>query len=244
MEDQILKEIKAIRHLLSEMLGTADLPAKEKFSKEAVAKVAIEFRKMAIARGEWLSSDDIDKVIKNAPWRAGKVIMEKFGFTNCFKQGHTWYFNKKDLIELNKELKERNINLKQYIELLEDQAKFEKLVNSINLPKKSKTRKHFKIPEGLRDITSKPYTVAEEPISKEIETLLEDYKKFDLSEYIDLYEKKTYAMFKYDYHLDRYLKPELKKYCRDWCFKYNYANDAFKRIKEIKAQEFGLKGGC
>lgn len=33
----------------------------------------------------------------------------------------------------------------------------------------------------------------------EIETLLEEYKKFDLSEYIDLYENMTYSIFKYNY---------------------------------------------
>jgi hypothetical protein len=48
---------------------------------------------------------------------------------------------------------------------------------------------------------------------------VEEYKKFDLSEYIDLYDGKTHALFKYDYSFDRYLKPELKKFCKDWSFK-------------------------
>jgi len=39
------------------------------------------------------------------------------------------------LIVLNKELKERNIVFKDYVELVEDQEKFEKLANNINLPK-------------------------------------------------------------------------------------------------------------
>lgn len=63
---------------------------------------------------------------------------------------------------------------------------------------------------------------------------MEEYKKFNLSEYIDLFERKTYASFKYDYQLDRYLKPELKKYCKDWCFKFNYAQSAMKRLKELE----------
>ena len=45
----------------------------------------------------------------------------------------------------------------------------------------------------------------EDLVRKEIETLMEEYKKFDLSEYIDLYEGKTHALFKYNYSFDRYL---------------------------------------
>ena len=146
MEDKILKEIKQIRRLLSELVGTSELPASQKFSKEAIAKTAKEFQKMSIERGEWLSDDGIRKVIKHASWRSGKLIVEKFGFTNYFKRGHTLYLNRKDLIALNKELKERNINLEKYEELLADQAKFEKLVQNIQFPKGTKTKKHFKIP--------------------------------------------------------------------------------------------------
>jgi len=65
---------------------------------------------------------------------------------------------------------------------------------------------------------------------------LEAYRKYDLSQYIDLYEGETYALFKYDYSFDRYLKPELKKFCKDWCFKFNYANTALKRIIELKEE--------
>ncbi|MCX6225965.1 MAG: hypothetical protein NTV01_14635 [Bacteroidia bacterium] len=61
--------------------------------------------------------------------------------------------------------------------------------------------------------------------------------KFALSEYIDLYERKTHALFKFDYSFDRYLKPELKKYCKDWTFKFNYANHALKRILELKPSD-------
>jgi hypothetical protein len=121
--------------------------------------------------------------------------------------------------------------------ILNDKEKFQKYVNGIILLKGKKTRKHFKIPESLRDIFSKPYSATtEELVRKEIETLTEEYKKFDLSEYIDLFEGKTYAMFKYDYLFDRYLKPELKKFCKDWSFKFNYANNALKRILELKVE--------
>lgn len=55
MEEKIYNEVKLIKKLLSEMLGTSELPVKEKFSKIAITKAAKEYRKMAIERGEWLS---------------------------------------------------------------------------------------------------------------------------------------------------------------------------------------------
>ena len=111
MEDKILIELKQIRKLLSEVVGTTDLPVTHKFSKEALSKAAKEFRKLSIERGQWIPSHDIKKIIKHAHWNSTKIIIEKFESTNYFKRGSTFYFNKKDLVELNKELKKRNINL-------------------------------------------------------------------------------------------------------------------------------------
>ena len=64
---------------------------------------------------------------------------------------------------------------------------------------------------------------------------MEECIKFDLSKYIKQYEGKTYANFNYDYTYDHYLKPELRKFCKEWYFKFNYANNALKKINEIKA---------
>ncbi len=238
MDDKILNEIKQIKQLLSKLVGTSDLSANQKFSKEAIAKAAKEFQRLSIERGEWLSSDeDIRKLINNAPWRSGKFLIENFSFSNYFKRGKHFFLNKKDLIAISKELKERKINLKKYTELLADKAKFEKYINSINLPGGKKNKKHFKIPEGLRDINSTPYSgTMKELVNKEIETLMAEYEKYNLSEFIDLYQGKTYALFKYDYSFDRYLKPELKKHCKDWCFRYNYAINALKKILDYKAE--------
>lgn len=235
MEEKILKELKQIRVLLAELTGTSDLPASDRFSKEAVAKAAKEYRTLAIQRGEWIQSSDIHKVIRNAPWNCSKIIIEKFGFTNYFKRGNSFYFNRKDLLALGKELKDRKIDLKKYVELVEDQEKFMKYLAGIILPKGTKTKKHFKIPESLRDIFSTPYSPpTEQLVRDEIQVLMEEYQKFHLSEYIDLYHDRNYGLFKYDYHFDRYIKPEVKKFCKDWVFKFNYANEALKRILELK----------
>lgn len=234
MEEKVYKELKQIRSLLSELVGSSELPANKRFSKEAIAKAAKEFRKLSIERGEWLSIHDIDKVIKNAPWQSGKIIIDKFEFTNYFIRGKSYYFNRKDLVALNKELKKKDINLNEYSELLDDQAKFEKYVSNIKL---SKGKRHLRIPASLKDINSKPYPhPPEELVRSEITKLLDEYEKFDLSEYISLYENRTYAMFKFDYTFDRYLEPKLKKYCKDWSFKFNYANDALKKILKQKTE--------
>lgn len=236
MEEKVLKELIGIKKILSELIGTSELSTKERFSKAAITNAAKEYRKMAIERGEWLKGYEISKVIRNAPRRADKVIIEKFGFTNYFKQGKTNYFNRKDLVALNKELKNKNINLSEYYVLLESQANFEKYRKRAeeNVCKKSKTR--YSIPENLKNLNSKHYPPpSKEVIIAEISGLKEEFKKFDLVEYISFFEKETYAWFKYDYKFDRYLDPKLKKYCKDWCFKFNYANDALKKIRDIEA---------
>ncbi len=105
----------------------------------------------------------------------------------------------------------------KYNELLRDKEKFQNYIDSILLKPGAKSRKRFKIPEGLESIFSVPYSLPiEEQIKEEITVLIDEYMKFNLSEYVNLYEWKTYALFKYQYAFDRYLKPELKK----WVFNF------------------------
>lgn len=237
-EDKILTELKQLKRLFTVLLGTEDQPAKEKFSRAAVTKAATEFKKMQAARGEWVQNYDVDKIIKNAPYAPAKLLIEEFKFKNYFKRGSTYYFKKKDLIDLNKELKKRNINLKKYNELLRDKEKFWKYIDSINQPEGSMKRRRYKIPEGLENIFSEPYSPPnEELVKSEIKSMLEEYEKFEMSEYVDLFEKRTYAMFKYIYHWDKYIEPNIKKHCKQWCEKFNYANQALKKILEQKKEK-------
>lgn len=234
-EDRILSELKQLKRLFAVMLGTEDQPAKEKFSKTAIIKASIEFKKMQAARGEWVSSGEVGNVIKHAPYNSAKLLIEEFQFKNYFKRGSTYYFKRKDLIDLNKELKKRNINLETYSDLLQDKEKFQKYIDSVSDPEGNKKRRRFKIPEGLENIFSEPYSPPNEDLVRnEIEALWEEYEKFNLSEYVDLYYKKTYAVFKYIYHWDRYLDPKIKKQSKQWCEKFNYAQTALKRIIELK----------
>ena len=48
MEQEILSEIKAFKKLLAKVVGTSDLPARQQFSKEVIAKAAKEYEKLSI----------------------------------------------------------------------------------------------------------------------------------------------------------------------------------------------------
>lgn len=139
MEKQILQEIRELRATLARVIGTDDLATKEQFSIEALDKAAADFKKMSIERGDWLKDEDIHKIIKGSHYHSGNFIRSEFRFKNFFKRGRTYYYYKKDIIALAKELKERNVNLGRYMELKEDQAKFKKYISTI--PQKKKERK-------------------------------------------------------------------------------------------------------
>jgi len=61
---------------------------------------------------------------------------------------------------------------------------FQKYIDSISNPTGKRPRRHFRIPEELRDVFSKPYSApTEELVRNEIVALMEEYEKFDLSEF-------------------------------------------------------------
>lgn len=233
MEEQILKEVAQIKQYLARIVGTSNLPKREQFSKKALDKTAVEFRKLETERKEWIPQDEIHRVIRNAPWHAGKFIIEKFGFNNYFKYGRTLYFNRKDLVDLKNELKVRNVNLNRYMELLEDQEKFKKKIDALKASGGRRGR-GFKVPEGLKDIVITPYSPPDEKIVEDhIESLLEQFEKENLNKYIDIYES-NYAMVKFECHFERYFDKDLRKKCRRWCDDFNYAQNALKEIKRAK----------
>jgi hypothetical protein len=67
-EDKILAELKQLRRLFTVLLGTEDIPAREKFSSAVITKAASEFKKMQAARGEWVQNYEVDKIIKHEPY--------------------------------------------------------------------------------------------------------------------------------------------------------------------------------
>jgi hypothetical protein len=233
-DKQILKELKDLKDLFSKLMGTSDLPVKERFSKEAIAKVAKEFQKLAIERGEWVTDYDIGKYIRNAPYRAGAFIINEFAFKNYFKKGaHHYFFYKKDLIALGTELKKRDVNLNRYSELKADQTKFKTYVATVFQKGKPKG-KAYKLPEYLNCITTSPVPMPEvEIVREDLTNLKDEFFKNKLAAYIDIYDG-NHAMAKYYYRYDRYMKPELKRQIKRWVDNFNIANSVLEEITKKK----------
>ena len=61
MEEKILNELRQVSRSLFEIIGTEDQPAKQKFSKEAIAKEAKEYRKLSIERGKWIQGYEVER---------------------------------------------------------------------------------------------------------------------------------------------------------------------------------------
>jgi len=231
MSEEILKELEQIRLVLAKIIGTADQSAENRFSEEALDKAAKEFLKMSVERGEWVEDVEISKFIKNSFYRPGDFIRKEFAFANWFKRGREYLYSKKDLIALNHELIKRNINLKRYQEFLYDKAMFEKKRASENSPKKPKSQgKHFKIPTGLKNITTTEIPKPDpEIVKQDLIRLKQEFKAAKFESYIDIY-KGTHAMLKNIYIYQKYLEPGFKRKCDKWCYDFNYANDALKSI--------------
>ena len=242
MEKELLSQIKELKAIIAQLVGTSDLPLKERFSKEALAKAAKEFQNLSIERGEWVKDYDISKHIRNAGYRAGAFIRTEFAFSNYFKKGRVYYYNRKDLMALGKELKQRNVDLSRYIELKEDQAKFKKyLAVALDNNKQNTKRKSFNIPEYVRDIiTSSPKAPSPDIIRQNIKALKEEFFQLKLEDYVDIY-KNNYGMMKYAYHFEKYLAPELKRKSKKWCEDFNYANHALELITKKRETFIPIK---
>ena len=232
MQKELLSEIRELKSAIAALIGTSDLPPGEQFSKEALDKAAKQFQKLSIERGEWISDGDIHKYIKKAHYRAGTFIIREFNFTNYFRRGQSYYFNKKDIIALSKELKDRNIDLGRYMELIDDKIKFKKSLTSAKENKKKK--KSFHIPKDIKDITTSPIPMpSAEIIREDLKRLKEEFFQYKLADYIDIYED-NYAIMKHIYWFEKYIDPVFKKRCRKWCEDFKYANHALEEVTKKK----------
>jgi hypothetical protein len=235
MQKEILHEIKELKAAIAQLIGTSDLLPEEQFSRDALNKAAKQFQKLSTERGEWIGDEDIDKYIKNADYRPGNFIIKEFGFTNYYKKGHYYYFNKKDIVALAKELKERNINLGRYMDYVKDQASFKKSLEKAAENKNAKKmKKAFRLPNDLKEFESSPVRTPDPDIIREdIKRLKEDFFQLKLDDYVDIY-KGNYGMMKHIYWCEKYLEPGLKKRCRKWCDDFNYANHALEVVTKKK----------
>ena len=242
MQKEILSEIKELRTALTQVLGISDLPPDQQFLKEALNKAAKEFQKLNIERGQWVADHSVGKYIKNAGYRAGAFIRQEFGFSNYFKRGQTYYYSKKDLISLGKELKERNVDLGRYMEFIEDRTKFKKYMSEAAQNNKGKLKnKSYKLPADVNNITTSPPPMPGASVIREdINRLKEEFFQYKFSDYIDIY-KDNYAMTKFIYHFEKYLEPGLKRRCKKWCDDFNYANHALEEVTKKKEKFIPVK---
>jgi hypothetical protein len=230
MQKQILSELKELRYAISKIAGTCDLPAEIQFSFAALDKAASEFKKMQIARGEWIPENEIYKYVKNAGWSSGSFVRTELRFSNYFKHGRSYFYNKTDLIALSKELKDRNVNLSRYIEYKTSEAAFKKKVTEAAKNKKANKRRPYELPDELREITTSETPLPSVDLVKaDIKSLEDEFFKSDLAQYIDIYQG-CYAMMKSDYMFMKYRNKELGSKCRKWCDNFNYANNALKAL--------------
>jgi len=234
MEEQILKEIKELKSIIATLVGSADLPKKDQFSKETLEKSAKQFKKLSAERGEWVKDGDLSKYFKGAPYHMGRVIRNELSFTHYFKQGYEYYYNKKDLLDLKRELVKRNVDLPTFVRYIEEQAKFKKLIETANAKMKGKGKsRRFVLPDDLTDIPEcSPAKLPPIDVVKEhIQNLKEQFKRDNLSEYIDIH-KDRFAMRKDMSYYDRYHPTGLTNMCRKWCDDFNHANDTLYKIKQ------------
>jgi hypothetical protein len=238
MQKQVLSELKELRSILTQLVGTADQPGQDQFSKEALAKASKLFIRMAAQRGEWVKEDELGKYIK-ADWRAGSFIRSEFGFNACIKDGHYYLYNKKALQKLGVELKARNIDLKRYMEYKRSESDFQK---KLSANKKSfKGKRAYEMPSDLKNITtSSPPIPDVEIVKKDLERLKAEFFELKMAEYIDIY-RGNHAMVKFIYHFEKYIEPQIKRRCKKWCEDFNYANHALELITQKKETFIPIK---
>ena len=238
MEKQILSEIKELRRILSQLIGTSDLEKNDQFSKESLDRAAKQFMKMAAQRGEWVKEDELGRYIK-ADWRAGVFIRSEFGFNACIKDGHYYLYNKKALQKLGQELKAKNIDLKRYMEYKRSEIEFQKKL-AVN-KKSSKGKRPYELPPDLKNITTSPPPIPDvDVVKKDLEQLKTEFFQHKMAEYIDIY-KGNHAMMKFIYHFEKYIEPQTKRRCKKWCEDFNYANHALELITKKKETFIPIK---
>jgi hypothetical protein len=226
MENQILSEIKELKKILSQLIGTSELQKKDQFSKESLERAAKQFKKMAAQRGDWVKEDELDKYIKG--WKAGNFIRSEFGFNACIKNGRSYLYNKKGLQKLGQELKARNIELSRYMEYRRSEAEFQKKLSANK--KLTKNKRPYELPSDLKDITTSPPPTPDVALVKaDLEKLKVEFFQLKMIEYIDIY-RGTHAMIKHVYYLERYLDTQMMRRCKKWCDDFNYANHALEVI--------------
>jgi len=233
MDDQIKKELSELRDAIVYLAKTSDYPRPEQLSYEAINKATGEYIRLTKLRDKWIAESELYDIFDTCHGNIGSFIRHEFEFSNYYKQGREYFYNRNDLLALAKELKVRNVNLPRYMKLKSEEEQFvKKVVATEKVKVGSKKKKTFKVSDAIFNINSTDFPFPSVDLIKEdIEVLMRKYKEQNLSEYIDIYQG-NFAMVKYDYDLEKYVSDKVTRVCKKWCDNFNYANTALKIINE------------
>jgi hypothetical protein len=219
--DNIIETLNEIKHILSRLVGTTQLSKEMQFSEHALDKAAKEFKKLRREDNTWVSEYDIRKYIKTAPYNnTGAFIREEFGFTNFYMKGRSRFYYRKDLINLARELKKRNIDLTRYMQLKAEKVRMEGQPDKYLLRKQKKIKPYgYRIPVGIQNITALPVKKSTLKELRELqETLKQEYQNDNLTEHIEIHSEKFATAHNHFYYG---MNDEIRKKVKRWIRKYN-----------------------
>lgn len=219
---QLLQELQQLKKAVAHLAGTADLPDNQQLNTTALDKAAKQFAQLQKKRDNWVSSSDMGKYLKGAGWYNHKLVQEQFGFTAFIKIGRDFYYDREQLKLLHQELKGRQVNLEQFFSLIRHEAAFDKAYEKLKAQVRGKkTKKHFVVPEWLRDISTTPVKLPERHVVQaDIDQLQQEFFDAKYGDYVDIH-KGSFAMLKHIYPYERYLEKGLRRKLNTWCEKFN-----------------------
>jgi hypothetical protein len=99
----------------------------------------------------------------------------------------------------------------------------------------NKTKKHFVVPDWLRDVCSTPVKLpSRDLVQQDVDTLMQEFRDGKYHEYVDIH-KSNYAMMKHIYPYERYLEQGLRRKLSNWCDRFN---TACKVLQEITGKKY------
>lgn len=243
MSKAVLSELKLLRAAVVRLAGGSGLPEDTQLSPEVLEKAEHEFKKLRIMNHQWLDSHDLTEYFKIEDYRhnVGYFIINQFKFTNFFIHRKSYYYNKADIISLAKELKARNVNLSRYMDFKSEEAQFIKNIQIAFDNKKANKNMPYWLSDMVQDVENLQSPRPDvNVVETEIKQLTEEFDKFKLSRYIDVYQGQ-YAMVKTEYQFKKYISDDIKKQCNRWCVNFNYALNALKILDERKANSIKMR---
>jgi len=227
MQKEILAELKALREAVAILAGTQEMKPEKQLSPAVLNKVAKEFKKLDRKNKEWIQEHDLYGIFRGTNYGVGKYLREELKFTQWLMKGKSYYYNRKAIMDLVKELKSRKVNLARYIELKNQQAKFEAWVKTAAAQKKMVA---YQLPDDMYEVeTWRAPRPSERLIIAELERLKTEFEEMKMGEYIDIY--KSFAVHKIDYMFAKFRDETYRQRCKKWIENYNYAKRALAELK-------------